>query len=288
MVNESFSQVAKPGITGGVGQCALCLQPNAKLQSSHLLPKALYKLVRGPVGQGRSKHVSVTPDRTTLSDRQVEDYLLCEVCEQKLSRNGESYVLRQYSRGHGKFKLRQLLTAAVPVCEQGNTRLYEVTSLLGDFVEQYLYFAASVFWRASAHTWNFLDTSIRISLGEYQEKFRLYLHGEAPFPVNARLHMHVSSDDDLTDTAIPPCSSAGDPPISHAFYIPGILFRIYIGCDLEIEAMHDYNVFALNGRGGHFIAMCPWKDDLLLRNFQKIRQHSPASKSMQQKLFSAT
>jgi hypothetical protein len=141
-----------------------------ELKESHLLPKALFKLVCDRVGGLGSGHVIVTKEKSFYSDTQIKDYFLCGACESKFSINGESYVISQCHRGRGQFELRELLLSTTPVRDEEGHKVYEVSSLLGDKVEQYLYFAASVFWRASARSWNLggRPPRIHINLDPYE------------------------------------------------------------------------------------------------------------------------
>jgi len=61
---------------------------------------------------------------------------------------------------------------------------------------QLAYFAISVFWHASGHTWEQDDGEIiRIDLdGKYNEEIRKYLREESPVPRHAYLQLTVCCD----------------------------------------------------------------------------------------------
>jgi hypothetical protein len=55
----------------------------------------------------------------------LSDYLLCSDCEQKFSKNGESWVLGNIPRNYGeKFPILDALSAEVPLLADGGTKLY--------------------------------------------------------------------------------------------------------------------------------------------------------------------
>ncbi|MCH8041031.1 MAG: hypothetical protein IH977_11910 [Nitrospinae bacterium] len=248
-------------MTVPLASCGLCLKPR-KLRDSHLLPAALYKLLRDPTGGTDPNPVVVKQGRTFTSSKQVSSYFLCESCEQRFSDKGERYILAQCARPNGQFKLRELLQATSPLLDTAKFKVYDVQPLLGSKIDQYLYFAASVFWRASAHSWKMGNDPVdQISLGgQYQEQFRLYLLGKAPFPQKAAIIVHVSTEaqPDLPAT-IYPCTNQGDGVPRHKFYIPGVLFILFLGRDVP----NQFNAVALNGSQRQLMWLCPWQNDSL-------------------------
>jgi hypothetical protein len=260
-------------VTGQEGQCGLCLRP-AVLQESHLLPAAVYRLMRGRTDGPNSSLVHVTTTKSFRSDKQITEYFLCRNCEQRFSVNGENYVLRHCDRQNGKFRLRELLRSHCVLFDLGEDEVFDVTALLGEKTEQYIYFGASVFWRAAARSWTFRGTTVApLKLGTYQEELRLYLLGEAGFPANGRLFVNVSSDD-RTDVATPPGGKhlkvgRHEGPY-YKFYIPGILFTLILGRELAQEC----DAIALNSSKGKFMLLSPWKDDSLFHHIAATAEQS--------------
>lgn len=207
-----------------IGPCGLC-KALRELRDSHLIPAAIYKLSREDDRQNPNP-VVVRPKAAGTISRQVSAHFLCADCEKRFSQNGEQYVIRQCARPDGQFALRQLLGAAPIVYRAAQFAVYEVGSVLGGNVEQYLYFAASIFWRAAARNWTWQGDPIRpISLGPtYREQFRLYLLGQAIWPPSARPYVHVSCDNPIDLTTVLPCSTRVEFARRHKFYVPGILF----------------------------------------------------------------
>lgn len=249
-----------------VGSCGLCLQ-RKELQNSHLIGAAFYK----PTGPNPAV---TTKGRAFTSSKQVVSPFLCADCEQRFSTNGENYVAPQCASSNGRFPLRELLCSVKPSeaydTEDGQTiKLYDAQSLLRDKIEQYVYFAASVFWRSSAHNWSMGRDPVKsIRLGEeYQEQFRQYLLGASAFPRNARIAMFVSSEYDQTSLAIVfPDTFRLDRAHRHKFYVPGVLFILFLGSD--VPRSHDS--MKLNGTKQQRVWLCPWQNDSLFSGFQKL------------------
>lgn len=238
------------------------------------MPAALYRLARDPARRNPNP-VMITGGRASATSRQVAARFLCVECEERFSSGGERYVLSQCARPNGEFKVRELLQNAMPSFEDEKFRVYDAAAVLGLHTDDYLYFAASVFWRTSARAW--LPASVgrqRFSLGDaYQEEFRLYLLGRAAFPRNGRLLVHTWSDEAIDFTTIAPCTSRVDGERRHKFCIPGITFILFLGS--QVPRRHD--AAALNSEQGKFIWLCPWANDSLFRGFaDSIRQSVPS------------
>jgi hypothetical protein len=157
--------------------------------------------------------------------------------------------------------------------------MYDAGTLLGAHANDYLYFAASVFWRASARAWREDGPHERFSLGSiYDDQFRLYLLDRVDFPRNGRLFVHVWSDRISSDaaigfTAIAPCTGKVDGERRHKFCIPGITFILFLGG--RVPERHDAG--ALNSAAGRLIWLSPFADDSLFRGFgESVRRSRPS------------
>ncbi|MDO8473176.1 MAG: hypothetical protein Q7T05_05085 [Dehalococcoidia bacterium] len=107
----------------------------------------------------------------------------------------------------------------------------------------------------------------QICLGiEYQEQFRQYLLGETAFPPNARIYVHVSSEAQLEMTTAFPCTFRIEKAHRHKFYVPGVLFILFLGRD--VPQRHDGG--ALNGGKQQLMWLCPWQNDSLFRGILKL------------------
>ena len=91
-----------------------------------------------------------------------------------------------------------------------------------------------------------------ISFGsKYQEEFRLYLLGEAAFPENGRIFVHVWNDDPIDFTTTTPTSFRVEGVRRHKFCIPGITFILFLGGD--VPKNHDQA--ALNSTKGNYVVV---------------------------------
>lgn len=121
----------------------------------------------------------------------------------------------------------------------------------------------------------------RISLGaNYQEQFRLYLRAKAAFPKNARLHVHVSSEpqSDLM-SIIFPCTTRIDKVHRHQFYIPGLLFLLFLGEDVPKEMDNG----AINGSRMQVMWLCPFENEALFRGSMGLIKSSRPSGRLRRK-----
>lgn len=214
------------------------------------------------------------------SSKQISSPFLCADCELRFSANGENYVVTRCAKRNGSLELRELLQGASPLFadDMNQTAIYDVQQLLGTKVDHFLYFAASVFWRASAHRWKMGGEQIdQISLGaKYQKEFRSYLLGQADFPQNARVHIYVSNETRIPPTLITvPTTARLDSVHRHKFCIPGVLFILFLGSDVSKKA----DEFALNGSKKQIMRLCSWQNDSHFRGFlQRMQTATPTGR----------
>ena len=244
-----------------------------------MLPAALYRLTREPVPGGSDPNpVVISRTVSVTTSRQISAPFLCSECEKRFSENGERYVLAHCARPGQGFRLRGMLEVALPFLRERGILVYDADAVLKvDAIEKYIYFATSVFWRASARRWTneHGERIADISLGnDYDEQFRQYLLGEREFPSNARIVVHVSSDDVAGPMVVFPCvGPVVDGKRRFKFYIPGILFVLF----LDVPTTDDAG--ALNGKGRRLIWLCPWRNDSLFEGFVRmIRGSRPAGR----------
>jgi len=211
-----------------VGRCKLCLQ-NRPLCDSHLIPAAIYKLIRSATVTPADPLV-ITQDTTFTSSKQASDYLLCTECEDRFRRSGEDWVIRHCYRMGVGFTLRDLVLAARLLDDGDLAKLYSTQSNPAINADALAYFALSVFWRASAHRWHFLGRDWNaVTLGPYEEGFRKYLLGEGAFPQTAVLWVWVSQYDAPSRAVTMPSTRREHDLHVHSFDIPGIRFDVFVG-----------------------------------------------------------
>jgi hypothetical protein len=198
------------------------------LIDSHLLPKALYRLTRDSTAKNPNP-VLVTKGKEVQTSAQLKRYLLCAVCEDLFNKHGESWVLAHCFRGGAmnKFLLRDLLKTVSPMKSDTNGDLISTVGLAGFNIEKVLYFAASVFWRASVSDWPIQGQVVpQIALGALQGQFADYLLGKSMFPAACNLLVYVAGDTTPPLAMHPPqCGDSGDVEECR-FSIPGMRFSL--------------------------------------------------------------
>ena len=117
-------------------------------------------------------------------------------CEEMFSKKGEQVVCKECYRGKGNFILRDKLKATSEMFTEGSKGWIipqtESRNINLDY-EAYLYFGASIIWRASAGKWPSHVGRMRRGLGKYEDKIRRYLLGETDFPKKVFLLIGLNS-----------------------------------------------------------------------------------------------
>ena len=137
----------------------------------------------------------VTKGRDVQTSAQMKRYLLCSVCEDLFSKNGESWVLARCFRGGpaNKFLLRDMLKTVTAMKSDSRGDLVSTVGIVGMDIDKIAYFAGSVFWRASVSDWPIQGKVVpQISLGALQREFADYLLGRSKFPVSCSLLIYVA------------------------------------------------------------------------------------------------
>ena len=165
---------------GELGICRLC-RNERKLCVSHFMPAALYRT---------GKTMAWATDETAgVAPREIKDYLLCDECEGRFSKRGESPVLSWIEPNKTGEPLPVL--ARLEGVERLTTVLNEFDvypcSMLSLDPEPFAYFALSLAWRSAIHEWTLPagNKTEPFAMGAYEEPVRLYLLGQAPYPADA-------------------------------------------------------------------------------------------------------
>jgi hypothetical protein len=242
------------------GRCGLCLN-EAQLRDSHLLPASIYRLSREAASKNPNP-VVVTGTGAVATSRQVSAHFLCDACEDRLSRGGETYVVAQCARPGGSFALRSLLMSTQPLMRDSVWSLFDISGTPAK-IDQFLYFAASIFWRSSAKAWssggppkkcivlgqntwkNFADTSW---------ESRLSPPDHACSSTSGTRTLFISRRPSQRRSA---CK--GRIAISSAFReLPSFCLSAEIRPD-------NFDEGALNSSSGAYMWLCPWQETRCLR-----------------------
>jgi len=210
-----------------VGKCKLCQRDGVTLQKSHFLPAGIYKILRED-GEKNPNAVLLTGSKPVQTSWQMTAHLLCQDCEQSLSKNGETWVLKHCLRKEG-FSLASILASRVPdVSSEGTpTRLYYASRIPEIDASALAYFAASMFWRASIHPWKD-DGTIPVELGPFREQFRLYLMGQGFFPTDCSLWLAIREGKEIDRLTYAPIGSRVGNFHVYRFPMPGLAFSLIV------------------------------------------------------------
>ena len=177
--------------------------------------------------------IVVTKEATFQSGNQFKLPLLCQACEIRFQQGGETWTLGNRYRSDGSFPLRNMLLAAKPETQRPDgARIYQARTLSGLEVNQLIYFAASLFWRAGIADWSVrFANAPKIDLDAWlMNELRDYLLGTAPFPARASIFVIVDAETAPQRALMSPVKVTERPLLRYQTYIPGIVFEL--GVDL--------------------------------------------------------
>ena len=187
-------------------------------------------MARGSGTEGNQDPVTFQRRQQKQSSFQVRDYVFCRECEQLFSKNGEDYVMRLVTKKDGTFPLLNTLNAIPTDMARTKWRAYSERQTPDLDREKIAYFASSIFWRASVHTWKMEDgEEIRLDLGKrYNEELQRYLLGETGIPRNATLMVAACVDEVSQITFFPPKENVKVKDRSVGVLIRGMFFLFRI------------------------------------------------------------
>jgi hypothetical protein len=155
-----------------VGTCRLC-GAQGPLEHSHIMSSAAYKrALQGTAGEPEQHQLTkVTQGQSEQTNKQMKEYLLCRVCEERFSK-WEAYAFPIMSQVDKTFPWLANVTPGVtePLWDSSDVDVSKLSL-----------FAASLFWRFSVYR------DSQLSLGAVEEPIRQYLLGQSPFPADAVL-----------------------------------------------------------------------------------------------------
>ena len=209
-----------------IGQCKLCRETK-QLRDSHLLPRSLYKTLRA-ANAPNPNPIFLTSTRAGQTSKRLTDYVLCGRCEGLFNANGESWMMRQIARS-GTFPLQEAIKGAPHLYANANFSVHSCAGVPRIDLSKLVYFALSVFWRASVHTWRVQDSQANIDLGPYTEPIRKFLRGTGSFPQNTFLIVTVTPTPEPACVVIPPVRLLPRDFHLFLFHIPGVQFLLCTG-----------------------------------------------------------
>jgi len=211
------------------GICRLCQQYRL-LRLSHFLSAFLYRKTF-KAGTPHPHPIMMTGKRALATAMQVKDYLLCEDCEERFNKYGETWAAGQVYDGK-YFPLLQRLTLALPFLETPQFRAVSGVAA-GIDTDKLAYFGLSILWRAAAHKWKTLDgQTTSVVLGSYEDPIRRYLLGEIKLRSDIIVIATACTDWLSQGSFYTPCRVRGNPYTAYAFLARGIHFIVLVGSDL--------------------------------------------------------
>ena len=215
-----------------VHTCGLCLEEK-NLQSSHFMPAAMYKIALESDGQ---PPIILTKNKKLQTSKQAQTPLLCSACEGLFNKRGENWVLSHCWQADGSFPLRDVLKGIAPAYTKPGFMIFDTVGIADLDHDRLIYFAASIFWRASVHDWHLVETNPALNLGPYAEELRLYLLDKAEFPTNAALAVSASWENDVRAAAMskfPYLKNHLNGTEQFNFLMNGLTFDLFVGTNLS-------------------------------------------------------
>lgn len=215
----------------------------AKLINSHLISSGVYPLCQNE----KCEHVSVTSDVMRPTQMETKKYLLCSPCDNSLNTNGEGYVIPLLSRLGGPFLLYDRLVKQEALEKTPSMTVYAAVENPEIDVAMLIHFGIGILWKASNCSFGNGDKP-RIDLSrEDREAMRRFLLGEAELPMHMALAVAVESGPIRYPATIEPRPGDNSDFKNFFFYVPGVMFQLYIGDNVR-SAKGAYSI-NLNPKG---------------------------------------
>lgn len=205
----------------GLGTCKLCRRKEIELLESHFVSRKLYY-------SGKKKLEFATFVCAGFDPEELKAHLLCRVCEERFSVNGEDEVLRHVAP---KYVLKPMPLAEHmrlawardndPTAPRHDARDFDIDT------DKFAYFAPSIVWRRTIHEWS--PAVPRWDLGQFAEDMRQFFLGQIPFPVNMSVLVMVCSDEASRRMWTIPYQFIEAGCLNFAFDVRGIRFRVMMG-----------------------------------------------------------
>jgi hypothetical protein len=204
-----------------------------KLCDSHYLPKRLYGFLRAAQLQNPNPLMEVGGELKQVSV-QYRGYVFCEECEDLFNKHGEKWVLANIPHDYdAMFPLHDAINQLQPVFSRKGLVLCNVNGARAFDLDQLVYFATSIFWRGTIHDWRTKTGLVapRVNLGVLEEPIRKFLLGESGLPddKNMVLTIDVWPYKKIHQVAYPPCAAHLQECHRYWFYVPGLLFSVFLG-----------------------------------------------------------
>jgi hypothetical protein len=213
-----------------IQNCPMCLLDKPVVRS-HLIPQAIYDYCRPPEGNP----IFISREVAMETSRQLQDYLLCEDCEDILNRGGESYLVGLLATIEKQFPLYDIVVSTPPDVTLDGFAAYALARNPRIETGKIIHFAMGIFWKAAVHSWSGQRTEPWIDIGSIKEDIRRFLRGEAGFPATAVLAIGITPPRTAQITFYQPYRGSAEQGANFLFYVPGIEFSLIVGDALPVD-----------------------------------------------------
>lgn len=254
-----------------VEKCPMCLETK-NVVSSHLIPARVYEYLHAP----GTRPISISSKVTMGTGRQLQDYLLCPECEDRLNKGGEMWLLPLFATYEGSFPLYDLLTKVPPEASFPEGAAYYVSKNPAIQVDKIVHFGMGVFFKAAVHSWEGKKKEPMIELGPYLDSVRAFLMGETGFPERMTLNVGVLPPPVKAISCSYPYRGSNTTCHNYLFYVSGIEFALGVG--RKIDAVARDACFASSPL--HPIIVTDYTEDLR-GNFNRVWKKAHKAKNLE-------
>ena len=221
-----------------VDKCKLC-SLTKELCDSHYLPKRVYAFLRAAQLKNPNPLMEVGGELRQISV-QYRGHVFCEKCEDLFSKNGEKWVLANIPHDYdAAFPLHAAINKLTPVFKGKKLVLCNVNGIAAFDVTRLVYFAMSTFWRGAVHEWKTRTGLVasKVTLDTLEEPIRKFLLGDGPLPDDKSmvLTIDVWPYIKVHQVAYPPCAAHLQQCQRYWFYMPGLLFSLFLGNNIPAD-----------------------------------------------------
>lgn len=216
---------------------------DVELCRSHYMSAGLYRLCRAD----RYEPVRLSSDVIRPTSQQTTHHLLCRDCEQRLSREGEGWVLPLLPKVASPFPLLDRTRLSAPIYSDEERKIFSTAASSDVDAAKLIHFSIGLFWKAAVHSWKGLESAPAIELGTYREALRLYLLGKSELPAEVALVISLDNAPVRLIGFVEPYRANGGDLAKFLCFVPGMLLALCVGTDAQ-DALNLLSVNASTGR----------------------------------------
>lgn len=206
-------------------QCPLCGLEKTTFRKSHILPKTLYKGLKGQ--RGNEKIVQLTPNRerktTNLSDYFYQNNLLCNDCEVHLS-NYETYLI--------SFLRTSLIDTSNFIEKNQDLKIIHVQNV--DYIKLKLGLL-SILWRSHITSLSFFEI-VELNDEDSECLRDLILNNEPGSDEEYTVFIStLDVEEDIKNVVLPIEKIEDNRGLQYRYFIDRYIFHFFVGNDIEFK-----------------------------------------------------